>query len=228
MKSKFSNYLCIRSGPTPGVSPASGQSNVQLQPQQPSGGQQLQQAALSPPVPTRRSRVWGKLKRTPSPSPSPSPSLSPTANNAPCPSTSAPPLGPNPSPHSSQVWEKALEIADKKLRENGLPQLDRTSLPSQSAEENIGAVVKGLNTLQEVCRENQWSYTWHGKKIIVMDRLGKILTIVGGYSVVVGTAVQTDHVGALVWAGVHGIMRVCISFLYHGWSETVFILTSRI
>ena len=42
-----------------------------------------------------------------------------------------------------------------------------------------------------------------------MERLGEILRSVEKYSQVVGTIVQRDpQVGALVWAGVQGIMRV--------------------
>ena len=54
-----------------------------------------------------------------------------------------------PSPPSSLVRAKALEIAVKKLHDNNLPQLDLTNLSSQSAEGNIEAVIKALNTLQE-------------------------------------------------------------------------------
>ena len=145
------------------------------------------------------------------------PKPEPNANKNPAPSAYAPPSNPNvvtnSSSHSSDTWEKALEIAKNKLTENGLPQLDCTNLTSHSAEENIGAIVEGLNNLQKVSRENQWSYTWHGKKVVVMDSLGKILTIVRGYSVVVGAAAQSNQVSALVWAGVQGIMRVRI-FVY--------------
>ena len=49
---------------------------------------------------------------------------------------------------SSQVWAKALEIAKKKLSDNNLPSLDLTNLTSQSAEENIDAVVTALNAAQ--------------------------------------------------------------------------------
>ena len=54
-----------------------------------------------------------------------------------------------PSLLSSLVWAKTLVIAVKKLHDKNLPPLDLTNLTSQSAEENIDAVIKALNTLQE-------------------------------------------------------------------------------
>ena len=113
-------------------------------------------------------------------------------------------------PHSSAVWTKALDIAQKILTEKQLPQLDLINLPP--AVENIEAVVRSLNALQEDEQKNRWTYTWRGKKIIIADRLGEILRSMEKYSNVVGTAIQCDpQVGAIVWAGVQGIMRVRIS-----------------
>ena len=108
------------------------------------------------------------------------------------------------------VWAEALKIAKKKLNNNNLP-LDLTNLTSESATENIEAVIKALHTLQEDDKKKRWSYTWRGKKVIVMERLGKILKCVEKYSKVVDTAIQSSpEVSALVWAGVWGIMRVRI------------------
>ena len=111
------------------------------------------------------------------------------------------------------VWTKALDIAQKKLTESNLPQLDRTNLTSESAGENIEAVVKSLNVLQQDEQRNRWRYTWRGKEVIITERLGKILRSMEKYSTVVGTAIQCDpQVSAIVWAGIQGIMRVCMSF----------------
>lgn len=113
--------------------------------------------------------------------------------------------------HASVVWARALEITRKKLSENNLPPINLTNLTSQSAEENIEAVVKGLNTLQENDKKKRWTYTWRGKKVIVVERLGKILKSVERYSKIVDTAIQSNpQVAALVWAGVWAIMRVRI------------------
>ena len=113
--------------------------------------------------------------------------------------------------NTSSVWDKALEIAGKKLIENNLPLFDLTNLTSQSAEENIGAIVKGLNNLLESDKQKYWSYTWLGKKVIVMERLREILKIVDKYSKVVDIAVQSyPQVAALVWACVRAIIQVCV------------------
>ena len=115
-----------------------------------------------------------------------------------------------PPPHSLAVWTKALDIAQKILAEKNLPQLDLINLPP--AVENIEAVVRSLNALQEDEQKNRWTYTWRGKKIIIADRLGEILRSIEKYSNVVGTAIQCDpQVSAIVWAGVQAIMRVRIS-----------------
>ena len=101
---------------------------------------------------------------------------------------------------SSQVWAKALKIAKKKLGDNNLPPLDLTNLISQSAEENMEAIVKALNTAQEDHKKQRWRYT---------ERLGKILKSVETYTKVVDTAIQSNpQVSALVWAGMRAGMQV--------------------
>ena len=122
-----------------------------------------------------------------------------------------------PSSHSSAIWLKALEIAKQKLNENNLPPLDLTTLnlnlTAQSAEENIHTVIKGLNSLQEDDKKKRWSYTWRGKKVIVIERLGKILKCLEKYTKVVDTAIQANpQVSALVWAGIWAIIRVRIFY----------------
>ena len=171
---------------------------------QTSEGQGLQQAALSlSPATSRSSRLFNKFRwRSPSPSPSPSQSLGRGYGS----NTSD-----QPTAAASSVWAKALEIAKRKLSDNNLPPLDLTNLTSQSAEENIGAVIRALNAAQEDDRKKRWSYTWRGKEVIVVERLGKILKSVEKYSKVVDTAIQSNpQVSALVWAGVWAIMRVRI------------------
>ena len=108
-----------------------------------------------------------------------------------------------PSPPSAMVWTKALEIAKKKLRDNNLPPLNLTNLTSLSTEENIEAVVKALNTLQQGGKK--WSYTWRGKEVIIVEHWGKILKIAEKYSRVANTPVST-----LVWTGVLAILQVRI------------------
>ena len=116
-----------------------------------------------------------------------------------------------PPPHPSAVWAKTLEIAKKSLSDKNLPSLDITNLTSQPAGKNIDAVVGALNTLQEDAKKKRWSYTWCGKEVIVVERLGRILKFVEKYSMVVDFAVQSNpQVSALVWAGVWAITRVRI------------------
>jgi len=111
--------------------------------------------------------------------------------------------------HSPQVWAKVLEIAKKKLSGNSLPPLDLTNLTSQSAEENIEAVVKALTTAQKDDKKKRWSYTWRGKEVIFVEHLGKILKSVEKYTKVVGAAISSNpQVSGLVWAGILAIMRV--------------------
>ena len=117
-----------------------------------------------------------------------------------------------PLSHSSMVWAKAVEIAEKKLSEINLPPLDLTNF-NPTAGKDIYAVIKGLNSLQEDDKKKRWSYTWRGKKVIVVERLGKILKSMEKYSKIVDTAIQANpEVSALVWAGIWAIIRVCILY----------------
>ena len=118
-----------------------------------------------------------------------------------------------PSSQSSVVWAKTLEIAKQKLSDKNLPPLDLTNITSQSAEENIEAVIKTLITIQKDDKRKQWSYNWRGKEVIVVEHLGKFLKTAEKYSKVVDTAVQSNpEVTALVWAGIRAIMQVRMSF----------------
>ena len=205
--SRFGKYLTFSTASGSGDSndPPEGLASIQSDPDpQPSGEQNLQQAALSPPTTGRSNRLLNKLKwRSPSPSPSPS-QLPPEVKSTPDP---------------DMVWAKALDIAKKKLSDNNLPPLDLTNLTSQSTEENIEAVVKALNTAQEGDKKERWSYTWRGKEVIVVERLGKILKSVEKYTKVVDNTIQSNpQVSALVWAGVWAIMRVSIDAL--SWIST--------
>lgn len=201
-----------------------------LQLEQSSGEPKSQQASLSPPIMSRSGRIIDKFRRrSKSPSPSPNTTGQPIAISAP-PSTrqvqtltktdvhavilplAKSNLVPNliePSPHSSAAWDKALEIAKEKLGDK-LP-LDLTNLTLQSAEENMEVVIKALHTLQEDDKKKRWSYTWRGKKVMIVEQAGKIFKSIDKYSKIVGTAVQSNpQISALVWAGVLAIMRVRI------------------
>ena len=114
-----------------------------------------------------------------------------------------------PVPSGSAVWAEALRIAKTKLGDS-LP-VDITDLTSHSAKGNIEAVITELEALQKDDMKKRWSYTWRGKKVIIVECVGKILKSVEYYSKVVDTAIQSNpQVSALVWAGVRAIMQVRI------------------
>lgn len=74
------------------------------------------------------------------------------------------------------------------------------------------AVVNTLIILENDNRKKGWSYTWGGKKVIVVEQLGKILKQVTPYTKVLDIAIQANtQVRALVWAGVRAIMQVRIN-----------------
>lgn len=190
--------------------------------QQPSGEQMGPQAALSPPTVSSGGRLSNKSKRNPSPSPGVECHNNKT--NIPVavlPQSTAGPDVITPSPCSSIVCTKALDIANKKLSDSNLYLRELTS---RSAERKIEAVIKALNTSQEDDKKKRWSYTWRGKEVIVVERLGKILGGVEKYSKIVNTAIQsnpqvsgasqvevwTSVLARLVWASVWDIVRVCI------------------
>ena len=192
------------------VSPTSGQSNPNPRLGQSPGEKKSQQGLLQPTMDRDRgSGFIGRFKsRFRSRSPSPAVGHPITMPVSPPTSISGPI---DALPHTAVVWGKTLEIAQKKLSEMDLPLLDLTNLTSQSAGENIQAVIKALNTIQEDDKKNRWSYTWRGKEVVIVECLGKILKTVDKYSKVVDTMIQHNpEVASLVWGAVRAIMQVCI------------------
>ena len=117
---------------------------------------------------------------------------------------------PTPSPDIDMVWAEALKLASEKLGDNNLP-LYLTNLSSQLPGGNIRAVIEALDCLQKAEKDKRLYYTWNGKKVVIVERLGRFLKIAEPYSKIVDTAIQSNpEVAALVWAGVWAIMRVCI------------------
>ena len=107
------------------------------------------------------------------------------------------------------IWEKTLAIANQKLIDKNLPPLDLENLKSQSAEENMQSVIRELETARAKNKTTQWQYSWRGRKIIVVERLGKILRGVQKYAPIVDTAIQhSPEVTALVWGGARAILQV--------------------
>lgn len=117
--------------------------------------------------------------------------------------------------HSSVVWSKAFEIAKKKLSNNNLPPLDLSNLTSQSAEEDMAAVMKALGTLQKDAKKQGGWYPWHRKEGILVERLENIERTVEKCSKAAGTIVQSNpRVSAIFWASVWAILRVRICIIY--------------
>ena len=111
---------------------------------------------------------------------------------------------------SDMVWAEALKIANEKLGDKNLP-LHLMNLSSQLPGGNIRAVIKELDDLQKAEKDKRLHYTWNGKKVVIVERLGRFLKIAEPYSKIVDTAIQSNpEVAALVWAGVWAIMRVRI------------------
>ena len=107
------------------------------------------------------------------------------------------------------IWKKTLAIANQKLIDNNLPPLDVENLKSQSAEENMQSVIRKLETAHAENKTTQWRYSWRGREIIVIERLGKILRGVQKYAPIVDTAIQhSPEVTALVWGGAKAILQV--------------------
>ena len=87
------------------------------------------------------------------------------------------------------------------------------SLTSQLPGGNIRAVIEALDTLQKAEKDKRLHYSWNGKKVVIVERLGKFLKTAEPYSKTVDKAIQSNPVAALVWAGIWTIMRVCINLL---------------
>ena len=107
------------------------------------------------------------------------------------------------------VWAEALKIATVKLADNNLPRY-LMNLSSQLPGGNCRAVIEALDTLQKAEKDKRLHYTWNGKKVAIVERLGKFLRTAEPYSKIVDKATQGNPVAALVWAGIWTIMRVCI------------------
>ena len=156
-------------------------------------------STLAPQIPTSSSQAQSQAKSIMHTAVQPQTGLTPGPGDT------------GPSSRSDRVWDRALEIAKKKLIDNNLPPLNLTNLTSKSAEEHIQAVVEALNTLTEDEKKIRWKYTWRGTEIIFVEHLGKILKRIEKYSMIANIAIQSNpKVSALVWASVWAIMQVRI------------------
>jgi len=112
---------------------------------------------------------------------------------------------------SSHVWQKTLEIAQKSLAKYKLPSLELGNLQSQSAAENIQALVAELEIAHRESKDRQWRYKdRQGNEVAWVERLGNILKSVDKYTKIVDTAIQHHpNITSLVWAGARAILQVC-------------------
>ena len=109
------------------------------------------------------------------------------------------------------IWAEAMKIAEKKLGGNKDLPLYLKDLSSQLPGGNIRAVIEALDTLQKAEKDKRLHYTWNGKKVVIVEQLGKFLRIAEPYLKAVDTGIQHDPVvAAPVWAGIWTIMRVGI------------------
>ena len=75
----------------------------------------------------------------------------------------------------------------------------------------MAAVIKALNTIQEDEKKKRWSYTWHGEKVIIVERLGKIPKTVEKYLKVGDITIQSHpEVAAPVWGAIRAVLQVCV------------------
>ena len=134
------------------------------------------------------------------------------------------PLQPKPAPVTTlasptkeppQLWNQTLEIVKRKLSINNTPfSLDGNNLHSKSATENIQAIIQMLEGAQKDEQKRRLRFPgWHGKEIVVVERLGTVLKTMDKYATIVDVAIQhSPEVTSLVWAGVRGILQVRIIF----------------
>ena len=112
---------------------------------------------------------------------------------------------------SSDLWQRALGIAQESLTKYKLPSLELGSLQSQSATENIQSLVAELETAHRENKDRHWRYKDRdGNEVAWVERLGKILKGVDKYAKIVDTAIQHHpDITSLVWATARTILQVC-------------------
>ena len=120
----------------------------------------------------------------------------------------------SPTKEAPQLWDQTLEIVKRKLSINNTPFSLDDNLHPKSATENIQSIIQMLEGAQEDEQKRRLRFPgWHGKEIVVVERLGTVLKTMNKYATIVDVAIQhSPEVTALVWAGVRGILQVRIIF----------------
>ena len=113
-------------------------------------------------------------------------------------------------PDPNELWQSALDIAQKKLSERGLPPLDVSKHLSATSGDQSASNIVGLTIgdLQATIEAKQQCGS--GKTTIIIGRLKEMLKMFDKYAVIVDTAIQSNpQITALVWAGVRLVLQVC-------------------
>jgi len=98
------------------------------------------------------------------------------------------------------VWQRSIQIAQKKLSEKNLPPL---SLDDQNCQTTHNTIELTISELQSIIKK----YDEGGAGV---ERLGKILRTVEKYAKIVDTAIQHNpQYSSLIWAGIRAIVQVC-------------------
>jgi hypothetical protein len=108
------------------------------------------------------------------------------------------------APTPVSLWKHAQEIAKQKLPEDEWAHL------SPSPEDTVAAALNAAEEAHKRAKEKRWSYIDKtGKKIFVVERVGRVLKIFEKYAVVVDTAIQHNpDITALVWGATRFILQV--------------------
>jgi len=112
---------------------------------------------------------------------------------------------------SSHLWQKTLQISQESIAKYQLPSLELGSLRSQSAAENIQALVAEVEIAHRESKDRQWRYKdRQGNEVVWVERLGNIVKSVDKYAKIVDTAIQHHpDITSLVWAGARTMLQVC-------------------
>ncbi|KAF8453566.1 hypothetical protein BDZ91DRAFT_748812 [Kalaharituber pfeilii] len=116
---------------------------------------------------------------------------------------------------TSSLWQRSLQIAQRKLSEKRLPPLEFHDIPTQSASEIIQLTIRDLQTIVHTIQ--------HNDNAVAVGWLQEILLVFKKYTTFVDTAVPllllylmfSHNLGviALAWVAVRGILQVALNYL---------------
>ncbi|KAF8458748.1 hypothetical protein BDZ91DRAFT_800171 [Kalaharituber pfeilii] len=116
---------------------------------------------------------------------------------------------------SSSLWQRSLQIAQRKLSEKRLPPLEFHDIPTQSASEIIQLTIRDLQTIIHTIQHNDHA--------VAVGWLQEILLVFKKYTTFVDTAVPllllymifSHNLGVitLAWVTIRGILQVALNHL---------------